>query len=366
MKVLLVGNYKGDKQWSMNRFCNMLFRGLQAEGVEVEVIRPAVVLGGRNKWMGYADKFVLFWFTLRRAVKTRPGWVVHIIDQGNGIYAGGIGPMGPMRCAVTCHDLLAIRAASGEFPEHRTPWTGRLFQSLILSGLQKARCMACVSGATQRDAERLIGDAEIIPNGLEDFWRPLDPEEAWKQIDQAGVGACAAGYLLHVGGSQWYKGRPGAVRVFINVRKQTRLAVKLLMVGPALDGTLRAELKAAGLDGDVVVLTAVSDELLRALYAMARLLIFPSLEEGFGWPILEAQACGCPVVATAKEPMRETGGKAAIFADEGEWANAIADALKMDDAQRAAVVAAGRENARCYTVKRMAREYIDFYRRHFQ
>jgi len=350
MKVLLVGNYEGDRLRSMDRFCGMLLRGLREQGVDVDIIRPAVILGGRNKWLGYFDKFVLFRFALRRAVNARPGCVAHIVDQGNGIYAGWVA--GPNRCIVTCHDLLAIRAARGEFPRLRTGWTGRIFQRMILRGLRKAGRVVCVSRATQRDAERLIGKSEVIANGLEDFWKPLEAEPAE--------------YLLHVGGGQWYKNRAGVVRVFIELRTNTNHSPKLVMVGPELDGALAAELKKAGLSGEVTVSNGISDEALRALYAGARLLIFPSLEEGFGWPILEAQACGCPVVTTDKEPMRETGGEAAIFAAEGEWAKAVAEVLALEPEQRAALVAAGIENARRYPAARMAREYIEFYRRNLE
>ena len=53
MKVLLVGNYEADGQWSMNRFCTMLLRGLREAGVETVVVRQEVILGGGIKWLGY-------------------------------------------------------------------------------------------------------------------------------------------------------------------------------------------------------------------------------------------------------------------------------------------------------------------------
>ena len=172
MKVLLVANYPGDGQRSMDRFCRMLERGLREEGLEVEVIRPRVIIGRWNKWLGYVDKFVLFRGKLRRAVKERSGWIVHILDQGNGVCAGWL-----PGSLVTCHDLLAIRAAHGEFPAHR-PWlSGKVFQQRILCGLRKAKAIAAVSEATRKDVTRLIGPSDRIANGLEESWRPL--EEAY-------------------------------------------------------------------------------------------------------------------------------------------------------------------------------------------
>ena len=323
MKMLLGGNYEADAQHSMGRFCAMLSRGLKEEGIETEVIKPAVALGRifRNKWAGYFDKYVLFWFVLRRAVAARPGWVVHILDQGNGIWAGWLGG----HCVVTGHDLLAIRAARGEFRNRRTGWTGRIFQRLILRGLRKGARIVCVSDATRRDAERLIGPCVIIANGLEEKWQPMDLPNA--------------GHLLHVGGDTWYKNRPAVARVFEELR--SKYPVTLVTVGPR---------------------DHLTDEELRELYATAGLLLFPSLEEGFGWPIIEAQACGCPVVTTRRAPMTETGGDAAIYCEEGEWARGAAAVLEMDELQRRELVAKGMENARRFSVKKMAQAYLEFYK----
>lgn len=256
---------------------------------------------------------------------------------------------------VTCHDLLAIRAARGEVPGRRTGWTGRLFQRMILRGLRRAGRMACVSSATRSEAERLIGSSAVIPNAVDEHWRPMDRAAAREQLGRT------EGYVMHVGGDQWYKNRAGAVRAFIELRKR-HTAAELVLVGPRLEPALERELEKAGLARAVTVLSGVPDETLRALYSLAGVLIFPSLSEGFGWPIIEAQACGCPVVTTDREPMRETGGAGAIYAAEGEWAKCAAQVLEMDRAHRAALVAAGIENARRFTVRNMARQYLEFYR----
>jgi glycosyltransferase involved in cell wall biosynthesis len=236
---------------------------------------------------------------------------------------------------------------------------------MILRGLRRAngiKGIVSVSGATQRDVRRLIGESEMIANGVEDFWQPMEPREAASRIAEAG--APAKEYLLHVGGGQWYKNRAGVVRGFIDLRTQTAHAPNLVLVGPPLDARLAAQLRQAALGKDVIVLHGVTDETLRALYSMARVFIFPSLEEGFGWPILEAQACGCPVVTTSREPMTDTGGEAAIYTNEAEWTKGAIEVLEMDDTRRAALVAAGMENARRYSVKKMAAAYIEFYKRH--
>ena len=90
-------------------------------------------------------------------------------------------------------------------------------------------------------------------------------------------------------------------------------------------------------NGMVLVLTGWQNQDLRAAYSVAAVLLFPSLDEGFGWPIAEAMACGCAVITTDQEPMTEVGGDAAFYlprlsqTDRGEldqWAQSGAEMLR--------------------------------------
>jgi glycosyltransferase involved in cell wall biosynthesis len=114
--------------------------------------------------------------------------------------------------------------------------------------------------------------------------------------------------------------------------------------------------------GDEAVLEAIdiSDRDLRAFYTGALAFLFPSREEGFGWPILEAQACGCPVVTTNRGPMKEIAGDAAVLIDPGEPAEAaekVARALANRDQLRAM----GFRNAARFTVDRAIDAYVEVY-----
>ena len=93
---------------------------------------------------------------------------------------------------------------------------------------------------------------------------------------------------------------------------------RLLFVGGALDAEMLAFIRDAGLEGQVAHLSDVSNEDLRAAYSLSAGLLFPSLQEGFGWPVLEAQSCGCPVFATGRKPMTELGGDAAVYFDPAD------------------------------------------------
>jgi len=107
----------------------------------------------------------------------------------------------------------------------------------------------------------------------------------------------------------------------------------LVMIGAHPTESLTALAKNLPEWAKVYFVSGVSDEQVCASYSLARLFLFPSLEEGFGWPIAEAMACGCPVVTTNKAPMTEVGGDAAYYIDRRtpenvtEWAEQSARRL---------------------------------------
>jgi glycosyltransferase involved in cell wall biosynthesis len=108
------------------------------------------------------------------------------------------------------------------------------------------------------------------------------------------------------------------------------------------------------------------NEDLRALYSAADALLFPSLAEGFGWPIAEAQACGCPVVTSARAPMNDVGGKAAIYIDPRDSATAartLRDLLWESGADKAARKQKSLANAARFSADRMIDRYIEEYAR---
>src|SRR5260370_37656547 len=83
--------------------------------------------------------------------------LVHVVDESNAIYLFWIRSQ---KSIVTCNDLLAVRSALGEIPEHRTGFAGKLLQKWILGGLRRASQIVCISEATRFDVLRLTGKSE--------------------------------------------------------------------------------------------------------------------------------------------------------------------------------------------------------------
>ncbi|WP_367027021.1 glycosyltransferase [Methylococcus sp. ANG] len=107
-------------------------------------------------------------------------------------------------------------------------------------------------------------------------------------------------------------------------------------------------------------MTDVVNEDLRALYSLADTLIFPSLQEGFGWPIIEAQACGCPVVTSNIAPMTEVGGNGAVYINPREETSAASIIAEMQG-RRELLKQAGFANAARFSMESMTSGYLGAY-----
>ncbi len=391
MKLLLIGNYPGDQQESMRRFADLLHTQLLARGVKVELLRPPRVwnrfgssLRGLGKWLGYADKLVMFPRLLRRTIapplSANSGpCIVHICDHSNAVYVRHLNGTPHL---VTCHDLLAVRAALGEFPPRRTRCSGRQLQRMILAGLRRAGRVTCVSEATRRDVLRVSGrdpdQTKVAPLGLNYAYSPMPPAEARRQIatllDRTRATASIVRqslattepfrYLLHVGGNQWYKNRLGVLKMYAHLCALEAEAPRLVMVGKPFTKPMQQYIEASQLADKVVSLADCDNEALRALYSQAELLLFPSLAEGFGWPIIEAHACGCRVATTDQPPMNDVAGEAAFLLEPNDPASAaqcVKRALAEDAQARAERSKRGQENAARFSTEAMVTSYLQQY-----
>jgi glycosyltransferase involved in cell wall biosynthesis len=265
--------------------------------------------------------------------------------------------VGSRPATITCHDLIAVRAALGEYRGQEVKSPGRLLQRWILSSLGKARRIVCISETTRQQVEQLTGrtDAVVVNNALPYQFRPLTPPECQPTLDRLALGGRK--YVLHVGANHWYKNRLGVLHIYSELRKLPGHADTLLvMVGEPFTQAMREYVAASDLQSQVreLVSTPVAD--LNALYSAAEFLLFPSLEEGFGWPIVEAQAAGCLVVTTDRPPMSEAAGDAAILIDPAEPAE-VAAKIQAQLPNRQALVELGLRHAAEFTLERMGWEY---------
>jgi glycosyltransferase involved in cell wall biosynthesis len=236
-----------------------------------------------------------------------------------------------------CPAVLTIQDLSFERdPSLMQAWERRLFRTVVPRSARRAARILAISERTRDDLVELYGipgeRIVVTPLGVDPDFRP---------------GGARGDYLLLVGAIEPRKDPLAAARAARAVGR------RLVVAGPTRDAALERALRDEGADLRGYV---PKPELVR-LYQEAACVLFPSRYEGFGLPLVEAMACGTPVVARPDAALREVAGDAAVFA-EGELADAVRAAL--GDAER--LSAAGIEQARRFTWEETARLTAAVYR----
>jgi len=313
-QVLVITNYRPDQQHSMLRFGKLLASEQpQSLHFEIQEILPTPIFtkvcpfGKLRKWAAYVDKYLLFPRRLKRELKSRknPVHLIHIIDHSNAVYLPLLKRITGAKKIITCHDLIAIRTANGEFAQApKTSKSGRRLQNWISDSLHHADYYACDSRQTLEDLNRLIPlskeKSSVLHLGTEPESTSASEKKALSKI--LPFDPLTTNFLLHVGSAAWYKNRKVVFRSFIHAH--TCLPdqnPKLVLVGPEpqkeeLDDQLKNWITSN--PSAIHSLQNLPENALDSLYKSAKALVFPSFIEGFGWPPLEAAVRGCPVITT--------------------------------------------------------------------
>jgi glycosyltransferase involved in cell wall biosynthesis len=224
---------------------------------------------------------------------------------------------------LTVHDLALLR-----YPDAFPRWHRLYGQTALRSTLRAADALVAVSELTKREIISRVGVSperiRVVPNGIDEIFSPVGP-------------AAEGEYVLTVATLEPRKNLARAVEA-------AKLAgVELRVVGARGWGGLDVP----GWVGEV------PDAELAALYRGARCVLYPSLYEGFGLPVLEAMACGTPVVTSRGTAMEEVAGSAAVLVDPLD-VSAITDGIGTAGARRDELVSRGLERAREFTWSRAA------------
>jgi glycosyltransferase involved in cell wall biosynthesis len=257
----------------------------------------------------------------------------------------------PVPLVVTLHDLIPWALGGRQMWGERSRWwLGRRL-------LRRADLVIAVSSHVARDAQRLARIPEerlvVVPEGVGPGFRPA-PGAAARVAERHGV---RAPYLLYVGALDARKDPHGLLRAWQAAR--TAGADVELVVAGSPGPQAPAELPGARRLGHV------SHSELVDLYSAGACFVFPSRNEGFGLPLLEAMACGCPVVAYRNSSIPEVVGEAGPLVEDGdaEALGAAAAQLACDSGRAEMARAAGLRRARRFTWARTASETIAAYRR---
>jgi glycosyltransferase involved in cell wall biosynthesis len=234
---------------------------------------------------------------------------------------------------------------------------------------RKADHIVTVSHHSKNEIMQALGipgsKITVIPCGVSEEFGPQSPSVGSR--DAAKILGIQTPFLLYVGNLKPHKNVVTLLRAFAQLRKHRRLRHSLLIVGDdarwkrsVVDECLRL-----GIRDCTTFLSHVSQPLLPSVYADADLLVMPSTVEGFGLPVLEAMACGTPVIASRSASLPEVGGDAAIYfdpADPEELAVQIERILHSPELQ-ASLRSKGIQRAKQFTWRRSARQHIELYNR---
>ena len=364
MQALIIGNYPGDQQQSMIRFAHLLVSFYQPHS-QVRLIQPPLLVGRlpglpplARKYLAYIDKLLLFplWLNFR----SRTYQLVHIADHSNAFYAFCCPPQ---RCIVTCHDLLAVRGAMGDPAVACDPSPiGIWLQRLIMAGLRRAGAVVFDSQASFNDFQCLVGAPPgqrhaVIPIPLN---APFSPHLAGLELSSEEKRLLPAGpFLLMVGSGHPRKNRLLALRLLRELGAAS--PYRVVFAGSPLAPADQAFVAKHQLTSRIQVIVGPSHALLNHLYGRAHALLFPSVAEGFGWPLIEAQACGCPVIASTTTSIPEVAGDAALFAGPHDVASFASHVRALEDqATRARLIRQGEINLRRFDPELISHAYTTF------
>jgi glycosyltransferase involved in cell wall biosynthesis len=264
-----------------------------------------------------------------------PAWIArnrerfdlfHITDHS---YSHLMNRLPKNRCVVTCHDLDTFKCLLEPHLEPRS-MAFRAMTQLILDGFRRARRVICVSNSTRDQilhyrlmpCERLA----VIPNGVSSVFSPRPESEADAQIARMLEPHVNGGIeILQVGSAIKRKRIDLLLEVFAALRSRLP-AARLVRAGGNMSNELRARAKQLGIDGAIIELPMLDRPVLAAAYRRATCVLLPSDSEGFGLPVLEAMACGTPVIMSDLPVLREIGGPAGYYCPVGDidaWVNTI-------------------------------------------
>ncbi len=354
--VLLAPAMAIDRSMSMDLYLENLLAAFRAEAdarFDFQVVVPTGASGRLGKqWKRYVEYPRL----LLREAQRRPGAILHVLDHSYGhLCRTGLPSL------LTCHGLENFKLPL-RYPWHQALWIYRV------RSMRRAQRVVAISEDVAADVRRYTGTPadrlSVVYYGIDPIFRPDGPAPT-AGPSLAALREAGERLVLHVGVNIARK-NVGVILEALALLRGEGLAVKFVKVGPDPRGDGYAEqIERLGLGPHLVCLGTLPAGELAGVYRACDALSFPSIHEGFGRPIVEAQACGLPVVVAATDCAREIGG-AGIPTHPGDDPAALAARLRSvltEPPARQAVVAAGFENTRRFSWSEHARALKELYAR---
>ena len=336
VQVAIVADLLEERWPSMDLMADMLMEHAAGDGSSINptLVRPAFAAKlpawarGRGQQTPTIERIAhRFWSYPRWLEKYPTADVYHIVDHS---YAHLADSVLPGRAVITCHDIDAFRSLLA--PEECESQLPRFLVKRVLDGFRNAAAIVCDSEATRSEVVQhgLVPAARtsVVPIGVHPACTP-NADAVADVIAAKLTGAAGSADILHVGSTIPRKNIDVLLEIVARVAA-VNPDVKLWRVGGAFTPDQADRARELGIEGRITVLPFVTRPVLAAVYRRAALVLLPSSREGFGLPVIEAMACGTPIVCSDLPVLREVGGNAAEYCPVTEpsaWAERIAAML---------------------------------------
>jgi glycosyltransferase involved in cell wall biosynthesis len=273
----------------------------------------------------------------------------------------------PWPTVVTVHDVIQF-----VLPEYAWRKISRVYFGVVSAGARRADAVITVSECSKRDIVKLLGLAperiHVIGNAVDETLYPV--RDAWllKSVrERYGIGPR---FVLYFGGFDLRKNVPRIIEAYGQLPETLRREYQLVIagryqhLGHPLFPDPRATIQRLGLEANVLFTGQIREQDKAPLYSAATVFAFPSLYEGFGMPVLEAMACGTPVVTSTLSALPEVAGDAGLLVDPYDTeaiSRALAELLD-SQARRDELSRRGLERARRFTWRQVAEQTVRVYK----
>ena len=315
--VLLLPGAASDESASMERYARELYAALSSLSGSTRISLEQPV---ERRWLSsrvnraFTRRLDSAWsryVAYPRSLRGRRAGVFHILDHG---YAHLVRSLDPNRTVATCHDLIPLLAAKGLIPVDVPATVARTFR-LRVAHLARARVVITNSEATKSTIEQHTNVRSnrivVIPWGVNSTFMYSPSAGAFTRAS-AGLREHAA-VVLQVSSGGRYKNTPALLHAFAQLQSRLDDAVLVRLGAPFHPDESQLATR-LGIQNAIRCLGRIDgDRALANWYNAADVLVFPSSWEGFGWPPLEAMACGTPVVASNIPAVAEVVGDAGVL-----------------------------------------------------
>lgn len=301
LRVGLVSTAPVDVPGSMRAYADVLMKAFAQHAPDVEArmfeLAPVALAGS------LAQRVQMLSLPLKARRQRHAALDVwHVLD-GSRAYLASALKRAPV--VITAHDIIPRLQRQGRFPG--SPAVGRAAGWLWQrngAAMRHAQAVVCVSDRTRLDILTQFGempDTRVVHLPVRPGLAPVAGNDKDEPREP--------GLVLHVGNNSFYKHRPQVLRIFARMDRELRRSLVMLGSPPTPELLQLADM--LGIAAEIRWIDGVDDTALAGWYRRASVLLFPSLYEGFGWPVLEAMSFGLPVVCSNAGSLPEVVGPAA-------------------------------------------------------